>query len=185
MATQQGFRCPGQTVRVCCKASGIAISKRESAKRLRPDEEAIGETAPSSCFRHSVHFGNQSDWIKVHERPSRRQLPALSSPASASPCHRTRQAPFSIPSRLSVRSAMSTRVKARTSSISPRISRPCAPAVFPAASHSRTFFWPTSQTIVLSDCRINFPSIVPFTQSGQWHLFSDMDSYLHFVAWRR
>ena len=64
--------------------SGIAISKRESAKRLRPDEEAIGETAPSSCFRHSVHFGNQSDWIKVHERPSRRQLPALSSPGSAS-----------------------------------------------------------------------------------------------------
>ena len=34
--------------------SGIAISKRESAKRLRPDEEAIGETAPSSCFRQST-----------------------------------------------------------------------------------------------------------------------------------
>ena len=50
----------------------------------------------------------------------------------------------------------------------------------PAASHSRTFFWPTSHTLVLSDCRINFPSIVPFTQSGQWHLFSDIDSYLHF-----
>src|SRR6516225_8414169 len=62
---------------------------------------------------------------------------------------------------------------------------PLRPAVFPAASHSRTFFWPTSQTLVLSDCRINFPSTVPFTQSGQWHLFSDMDSYLHFGEWRR
>ena len=53
------------------------------------------------------------------------------------------------------------------------------------ASRSRTFFWPMSYTLVLSDCRINFPSIVPFTQSGQWHLFSDMDSYLHFGEWRR
>ena len=179
MATQQGFRCPGQTVRVSCKASGIAIAKKESAKRLRPDEEANRRKGPQQLFP-TVYESE-----KVHDRPSRRQLPALSSPASASPCHRTRQAPFSIPSRLSVRSAMSTRVKARTSSISPRISRPCAPAVFPAASHSRTFFWPTSQTLVLSDCRINFPSIVPFTQSGQWHLFSDMDSYLHFGEWRR
>ena len=125
MATQQGFRCPGQTVRVSCKASGIAISKRESAKRLRPDEEANRRNGPQQLFSDIVQFGNQSDWIKVHDRPSRRQLPALSSPASASQCHRT-ASPILNSFKTFCPKRHVDEVEARTSSISPRIARPCA-----------------------------------------------------------
>ena len=61
MATQQGFRCPGQTVRVSCKASGIANAKRESAKRLRPHEEANRRNGPKQLFPTQCTFRKSID----------------------------------------------------------------------------------------------------------------------------
>jgi|SRR6516162_2844770 len=90
-----------------------------------PDEEANRRKGPQQLFptvytseinriglRYTTahHDGNSPHYL--HQRPPHHAI--------------ARPAPFSIPSRLSVRSAMSTRLNARTSSISPRIARPRA-----------------------------------------------------------
>ena len=45
------FACPA-------KASGIAITKNESAKRLSPDERQIGQMAPSTYCQFADHPGS-------------------------------------------------------------------------------------------------------------------------------